>query len=165
MRCPERVRYQTRHQLGLAMLAESGASLPHAWVTSNDEMGRPYSFRRDLNTLGEQYLLAVPSNLLIRDLEAEPPPYCGRGPHPKVPFQTTTKGAMCCLKTRGHDWKFAMRRKVLFPSRSSNDVFLAVPKRRRLLRRKRWSSSVIGRLKRYRAWARQKVPEGKKIPL
>ena len=88
---PKEVRYETRHQLALSMLAESGASLPHAWVTGDDEMGRPYSFRRDLNTLGEQYLLAVPSNLLIRDLEATPPPYCGRGRHPKVRFQTATK--------------------------------------------------------------------------
>ena len=88
---PKEIRYQTRHQLALAMLAESGASLPHAWITGDDEMGRPYGFRRDLNALGEQYMLAVPSNLLIRDLEADPPTYCGRGPHPKVPFQRVGK--------------------------------------------------------------------------
>ena len=28
----------------------------------------------------------VPSNTLVRDLEAEPPPYGGRGPRPQVPF-------------------------------------------------------------------------------
>jgi SRSO17 transposase len=88
---PKDARYQTRHQLALEMLAESGGSLPHAWVTGDDEMGRPYAFRRDLNDLGEQYLLAVPSNTLIRDLEADPPPYCGRGAHPKVPFQRVSK--------------------------------------------------------------------------
>jgi hypothetical protein len=55
------------------MLAESGVSLPHARVTVDDEIGRPYRFLRELNNLGEQYLLAVPSNLLIRNLEAAPP--------------------------------------------------------------------------------------------
>ena len=35
----------------------------------------------------EQYLLAVPSNTSIRDLESEPPEYGGRGRHPKQPFQ------------------------------------------------------------------------------
>jgi SRSO17 transposase len=88
---PPEARYQTRHQLALEMLAESGGSLPHAWVTGDDEMGRPYGFRRDLNDLGEQYLLAVPSNSLIRDLEADPPPSCGRGARPKVPFRRVGK--------------------------------------------------------------------------
>jgi SRSO17 transposase len=88
---PKDARYQTRHQLALEMLAESGGSLPHAWVTGDDEMGRPYRFRRDLNDLGEQYLLAVPSNTLIRDLEADPPPYRGRGTRPQVPFQRVSK--------------------------------------------------------------------------
>ena len=88
---PRAVRYQTRHQLALQMLAESGHLLPHAWVTGDDEMGKPYRFRRDLDDLGEQYLLAVPDNTSIRDLEAEPPPYKGRGTHPKVPFQRVSK--------------------------------------------------------------------------
>ena len=92
---PKEVRCRTRHQLALEMLAESGASLPHAWVTGDDEMGRPYGFRRDLNELGEQYLLAVPSNTLIRDLEAEPPAYCGHGVRPKVRFQRVS--AWCAL--------------------------------------------------------------------
>jgi len=49
-------------------------------------MGRSSAFRRDLQALGEQYLLAVPSNTLVRDLEAQPPEYRGRGPRPQVPF-------------------------------------------------------------------------------
>lgn len=88
---PKDVRFQTRHQLALDMLAETGAQLPHAWVTGDDEMGRSYGFRRDLHDLGEQYLLAVPSNTLIRDLEADPPAYCGRGPRPRAPFQRVSK--------------------------------------------------------------------------
>jgi len=80
---PPEVRYRTRHQLCWEMLKQNGAVLPHAWLTGDDEMGRPYWFRRDLHTLGERYLLAVASNTLVRDLEAEPPPYSGFGRPPK----------------------------------------------------------------------------------
>lgn len=65
--------YRTRHQLALEMLEQHGGSLPHRWIAGDDEMGRPYWFRRRLAGLGEQYLLAVPSNTAIRDLETAPP--------------------------------------------------------------------------------------------
>jgi SRSO17 transposase len=83
---PKEIRFQTRHELALEMLAESGRYLPHAWVTGDDEMGRPAHFRRELTALGERYLLAVPSNTLIRDQEVAPPEYSGKGRHPKHPF-------------------------------------------------------------------------------
>jgi SRSO17 transposase len=83
---PRGVRAQTRHELALEMLAESGSVLPHAWVAGDDELGRPEWFRRALRGRGERYLLAVPSNTLIRDQEVAPPEYSGRGRHPKNPF-------------------------------------------------------------------------------
>jgi SRSO17 transposase len=83
---PREVRAQTRHELALEMLAESNSVLPHAWVAGDDEMGRPAWFRRALRGRGERYLLAVPANTLIRDQEAAPPEYSGRGRHPKNPF-------------------------------------------------------------------------------
>ncbi len=83
---PKEIRYRTRHQLCLEMLKQHGETLPHAWVTGDDEMGRPYWFRRRLDTLDEQYLLAVPSNTQIRDLEVDPPAYSGRGRPPKRPW-------------------------------------------------------------------------------
>jgi len=83
---PDDIRFQTRHALALEMLAQHGATLPHAWIAGDDEMGRSSAFRRDLEALGEWYLLAVPSNTLVRDLEAPPPEYCGRGRLPQVPF-------------------------------------------------------------------------------
>ena len=64
-----------------------GAVLPHGWVSGDDEMGRPAWFRRELNGRQERYLLAVPSNTSIRDLEAEPPVYGGKGRPPKAPFR------------------------------------------------------------------------------
>jgi SRSO17 transposase len=83
---PREVRFQTRHELALEMLAESGPALPHAWVAGDDEMGRPAWFRQELRGRGERYLLAVPSNTLVRDQEIAPPEYSGRGRHPKNPF-------------------------------------------------------------------------------
>ena len=83
---PREIRFRTRHVLALEMLGEHGKTLPHAWIAGDDEMGRSSAFRRELRGLGERYLLAVPSNTLMRDLEAQPPPYNGRGPHPRVPF-------------------------------------------------------------------------------
>jgi SRSO17 transposase len=79
--------YRSRHQLALDMLEQNGAALPHQWIAGDDEMGRPYWFRRRLDRLGERYLLAVPGNTLIRDLETAPPPYSGRGRRPQRPWQ------------------------------------------------------------------------------
>lgn len=64
---PKDVHFQTRHEQALDMLDEQGSLLPHRWVTGDDEMGRSSSFRGELREIGEQYLLAVPSNTLIRE--------------------------------------------------------------------------------------------------
>ena len=91
---PKDLEHQTRHELALAMLEERGRSLPHAWIAGDDEMGRPAWFREKLKEIGERYLLAVPSNTSIRDLEEEVPPQrrtgTGRGERQgplKVPFR------------------------------------------------------------------------------
>jgi SRSO17 transposase len=83
---PRSIKFRTRHQLASEMLSECGGDLPHTWIAGDDEMGRPSGFRLELRALGERYLLAVPSNTLIRDLDAPPPEYSGRGRHPKNPF-------------------------------------------------------------------------------
>ncbi len=83
---PRGVRFATRHELALAMLDERGGLLPHEWVAGDDEMGRSSWFRQELRWRGEAYLLAVPSNTLVRDLRAADPPYPGRGRHRRVPF-------------------------------------------------------------------------------
>src|SRR5215475_13258687 len=80
--------YRSRHQLALDMLQTSGMRLPHGWIAGDDEMGRPYWFRRRLDRLGERYLLAVPSNTLIRELETAPPVSSGRGRQPQRPWQS-----------------------------------------------------------------------------
>lgn len=90
---PQEVRYRTRHELALDMLDQRGQQLPHGWVAGDDEMGRPAWFRQKLALLGERYLLAVPSNTTVRDLEEVVPPQVvvpgrpgARGPR-KAAFQ------------------------------------------------------------------------------
>jgi SRSO17 transposase len=84
---PKAVRYRTRHELALEMLREIGPLLPHGWVTGDDEMGRSSRFRAELRRRNEPYLLAVPSNTTVRDLEGVVPEWGGRGPHPKRAFE------------------------------------------------------------------------------
>jgi SRSO17 transposase len=84
---PRSVRYRTRHELALEMLQETGPLLPHAWVTGDDEMGRSSRFRAELRRRSERYLLAVPSNTTVRDLDAEAPFWGGRGRPPKRAFE------------------------------------------------------------------------------
>jgi SRSO17 transposase len=84
---PQDVRHKTRHDLALEMLRRHRKRLPHAWVAGDDEMGRSARFRGSLRRMRERYLLAVPSNTTVRDLEGEPPPYSGKGRRPKRPFE------------------------------------------------------------------------------
>lgn len=86
---PKEIRYQTRHELALEMLKVHGPRLPHAWITGDDEMGHVTWFREALRKRGEHYLLAVPSNTTIRDLEGPQPPHShsGSGAQPKRKFE------------------------------------------------------------------------------
>jgi SRSO17 transposase len=83
---PKEVKFQTRQELALQMLDEQGALLRHSWVAGDDEMGRPASFRLALRGREQRYLLAVPSNTLVRDQDTPPPQYSGQGRRPKSPF-------------------------------------------------------------------------------
>jgi SRSO17 transposase len=83
---PAGTKFHTRHELALEMLDRHGQTLPHRWIAGDDEMGRPAWFRRDLRDRGEQYLLAVPCNTLIRDLEVEPPARSQFGRPPMRPW-------------------------------------------------------------------------------
>ena len=95
---PAEVKFRTRHKFSLEMLDEHTDALPHGWVAGDDEMGKVPEFRGELDARNERYLLAVPSNTLIRDLEAEPPPYSGRGRHPKSPWQRVDKWCSALTK-------------------------------------------------------------------
>lgn len=71
---PSQVRYRKRQTLALEMLKSRRATLPHAWITADEEFGRDSGFREDLRDLQERYLLVAPANLVVRDLEAAPLP-------------------------------------------------------------------------------------------
>ena len=88
---PKGTKFRTRHELALELLDQHGGKLPHRWITGDDEMGRPYWFRRDLQQRNEHYLLAVPSNTRIRDLEVEPPTGSGKGRPPNRPWVRVDK--------------------------------------------------------------------------
>lgn len=96
---PVGARFRTRHELALEMLDAHGATLPHGWVAGDDEMGKNPEFRGQLQVRGERYLLAVPSNTLIRDLEAEPPPPSARGRRPKPPWVRVDRWCAALAKT------------------------------------------------------------------
>lgn len=81
----DRQRYRTRHEICLELLDLHGAQLPHSWITGDDELGRPAGFRRELRDRNERYLLAVPCNTTIRDLEIPAPEYSGTGRPAKRP--------------------------------------------------------------------------------
>ncbi|MCI0463816.1 MAG: IS701 family transposase [Gemmataceae bacterium] len=99
---PDAVGFRTRHQLVLERLDERGPSLPHAWISGDDEMGRSSWFRQELRSRDECYLLAVPSNTLVRDRTAAEPAYGGHGRRPKVPF---TRGDRWCAALPEGAWQ------------------------------------------------------------
>ena len=77
---PERCRFagvpeeyiveKTRHEQTIEMLKSRLKKLPHCWLAGDDEMGRIPWFRRDLRKMKEPYMLAIPSNFLMLDLES-----------------------------------------------------------------------------------------------
>jgi len=83
-RIPEKEykKHKTRHQHCLEMYKEHGKLLPHKYVTGDSELGKSSSFRRALRNRKVKYVLAIPCNTLVCDLEE----YSGRGVPPKEAF-------------------------------------------------------------------------------
>lgn len=135
---PKEIRFQTRHELALAMLQEHGGFLPHQWIAGDDEMGRSSAFRRQLRALEELYLLAVPSNTTVRDLEGPWPPYVGRGPRPKPPFQRVDRW---CASLSGSDWT-----RIDVRDSEKGPLILEIVKRRVLARTERRRDNVTEEL-------------------
>jgi SRSO17 transposase len=88
---PLEIRYQTRQEQCLEMLDTWGDQVPHDWVTGDDELGRHTPFRHALRERGERYVLGVPCNTTMRDLEAPWPAYAGRGRPLQAPWQSVTQ--------------------------------------------------------------------------
>ncbi|WP_435005574.1 IS701 family transposase (plasmid) [Tundrisphaera lichenicola] len=86
---PDEVTYRKTWEIAADLLARSGAEVPHGWVTGDDEFGRASEFRALLRERGERYVLDVPCNTTIRDLDGRRPPRKKgrRGPRRQVPFR------------------------------------------------------------------------------
>jgi SRSO17 transposase len=69
---PKEIVYQERCEIADDLLKRAH-DLPHAWVLGDDEFGRDSDFRAKLRQDGERYLLDVPCNTLVRDLEVPAP--------------------------------------------------------------------------------------------
>jgi SRSO17 transposase len=69
---PAGVAFQTKLDIGLDLI-ERCRGLPHGWVLGDDEFGRSVDFRGQLRRRGERYLLDVPSNTAVRDLQERGP--------------------------------------------------------------------------------------------
>ena len=85
---PDAVTFQESWRIAVELLRRCRKGLPHAWVCGDDEMGRPAAFRGWLRRHGERYVLDVPCNTNVRDLERRRPPRrrAGRGRKREVPF-------------------------------------------------------------------------------
>lgn len=86
---PEEVEFREGWRIAAELIERSGPHLPHGWVVGDDEFGRPAHFRAWLRGRGERYVLDVPSDTVVRDLERRRPRRrrAGRGARPQVPFR------------------------------------------------------------------------------
>lgn len=65
---PEEVVFQEKWRIALEQIKRC-RHLAHGWVAGDDEFGRVTEFRRELKRRRELYVLDVPANTLIRELE------------------------------------------------------------------------------------------------
>jgi SRSO17 transposase len=81
---PAGVIFQETWRIGLALIERCGTDLPFGWVTGDDEFGRASALRAELRQRQWRYVLDVPANTLIRDLEEAPAPGKRRPPWRRV---------------------------------------------------------------------------------
>jgi SRSO17 transposase len=81
---PQDVTFQESWRIGLGLIDRVGADLPFGWVAGDDEFGRASAFRAELRQRRLRYVLDVPANTLIRDLDEAPAPGRRRPPWRRV---------------------------------------------------------------------------------
>jgi SRSO17 transposase len=86
---PKEIKFQETWRIALDMLERSLPGLAHGWIVGDDELGRASQFRAALRQRSERYVLDVPCNTTVRDLEQRRPPRkkAGVGRKREVPFQ------------------------------------------------------------------------------
>ena len=85
---PPEITFQERWKIALDLLDRSLPGLPHGWIVGDDEFGRASEFRAALRLRKERYVLDIPCNTTIRDLQRRRPPRrkAGVGRKREVPF-------------------------------------------------------------------------------
>jgi SRSO17 transposase len=85
---PPEVAFREKWQIALDLLDRSLPGLAHGWIAGDDEFGRASEFRAALRQRKERYVLDVPCNTTVRDLERRRPPRkrAGVGRKREVPF-------------------------------------------------------------------------------
>ena len=97
---PDEVVYQEKWRLALDLVATAGQTVPHGWVVGDDEFGRVTAFRQQLRLRAERYVLDVPCNTLMRDLEDRLPPQRPGGSDRLRPFERVEQWARRQPKSR-----------------------------------------------------------------
>jgi SRSO17 transposase len=69
---PKAVRFQEGWRIGLDLLDRAAADLPFGWVAGDDEFGRVTALRAELRQRGWRYVLDVPCDTLVRDIDEAP---------------------------------------------------------------------------------------------
>jgi SRSO17 transposase len=70
---PKEVRFRESWRIALDVIDRAGAELPFGWVTGDDEFGRVCAFRAGLRQRQLRYVLDVPCDTLVRDLDEAVP--------------------------------------------------------------------------------------------
>jgi SRSO17 transposase len=85
---PPEVKFRETWRIALDLLDRSLPGLAHGWIVGDDELGRAAEFRAALRQRCERYVLDVPCNTTVRDLEQRRPPRkkAGVGRKREVPF-------------------------------------------------------------------------------
>jgi SRSO17 transposase len=69
---PGEVGFQEGWRIGLGLIDRTRADLPAGWVAGDDEYGRASEFRAGLRRRRLRYVLDVPCNTQVRDIDEEP---------------------------------------------------------------------------------------------
>jgi SRSO17 transposase len=86
---PSKIKFQEKWRIALDLLDRSLPGLRHGWITGDDDFGRAADFRAALRLRRERYVLDVPCDTTVRDLERRRPPRkrAGVGRKREVPFR------------------------------------------------------------------------------
>jgi SRSO17 transposase len=81
---PEDIAFRESWRIGLDLIDRSTRELPFGWVAGDDELGRASAFRAALRQRHLRYVLDVPCNTSMRDLDETPAPGKRRPPWRRV---------------------------------------------------------------------------------